>query len=491
MKNTYFSILLVCFLLTSSYAQQFNASYAPSIYDQSFTGHVVVYMSKENKEPKNGAVGLEKFPVFSVSVKDIQPGQSITIDDKAISYPTVLSHIERGDYYVQIVWDRNLGGRSIAESPGNLFNVSEKIPITKEFDKIFSITATEIIPELPDFEETEFVKELKVPSALLSEFHLKPMTVDAAVILPKAYYSEPERKFPILFTISGYGGDYHRYSGSDTPSSEMDSIPVIQVFLDGNCSLGHSVYANSDNNGPWGDALTTEFIPLLEKNYRANGARLLTGHSSGGWTVLWLQTQYPKVFDGCWSSAPDPVDFRAFQKINIYEDENMYYDADGSQFMVATVAGFFPWSTAKSAYQMEHVVYRGEQMHSFDAVFSPKGVNGLPKGICNSETGEIDAAVVSHWKKYDIALNLKNDWESLRSELNGKVRISIGNQDNFLLNYAVMSLEKQMKELSSTFEFAYYPGDHFTVFTADYGEDGTQFLKQKYIEWLAESGTEK
>jgi S-formylglutathione hydrolase FrmB len=487
MKKIYFSILLILLLFTNGFSQQFKVSYSSSVFNKSFTGNVVVYMSKENKEPKNGMVGLESFPVFSVAVKNIKAGEAIIIDDKANSYPTVLSDIERGDYYVQIVWDRNLGGRSIAESPGNLFNPSDRITITKDFEKVFNITATEIIPKLTDFKETEFVKELKVPSALLSKFHNKAMTIDAAVILPKEYYTEPEQKFPVLFTVSGYGGDYHRYSGNEKPSRELDSIAVIQVFLDGNCSLGHSVYANSDNNGPWGDALTTEFIPLLEKNYRTNGARLLTGHSSGGWSVLWLQTQYPNVFDACWSSAPDPVDFRAFQKINIYEDKNAYYDEDGKQFFVATVAGYFPWASAKMGYQMENAVYRGEQMHSFDAVFSQKGTDGLPEGICNAQTGIINPNVVTHWKKYDIALNLKNNWEAVKSELNGKVRISIGNRDNFLLNYAVISLEKQMKELNSTFKFGYYPGDHFTVYTPEYEKDGTQFLKQKYLEWLAKS----
>ncbi len=484
------SFLLLCLFAIYSYGQQFKASFAPPVFDKPFTGHVVVYMSKENKEPKNGAVGLESFPCFSVAVKNIQPGQFITINDEATSFPTVLSDIERGDYYVQIVWDRNLGGRSIAESPGNLFNTTEKISITKDTKKVFTITANQIIPELPDFKETEFVKELKVPSALLSKFHGKPMTVDAAVILPKEYDTQPTRKFPVLFTVSGYGGDYHNYSEKNIPSRELDSIAVIQVFLDGNCALGHSVYANSDNNGPWGDALVTEFIPLLEKNYRANGARLLTGHSSGGWTVLWLQTQYPKVFDACWSSAPDPVDFRSFQKINIYEDKNMFYAADGSQFMVATVAGFFPWASAKMAYQMENVVYRGEQMHSFDAVFSGKGANGLPENICNSVTGEIDGAVVENWKKYDIALQLKNNWNTLKSELNGKIRISIGNQDNFLLNYAVMSLESQMKDMGANIQFAYFPGDHFTVGTPEYRKEGTQFLKERYLKWLAKSDKE-
>lgn len=491
MKNSNLALFFICLFTLTSYAQQFKASYAPSVFDKPFTGQVVVYMSKENKEPKSGMVGLESFPVFSVAVENIKAGEAIIIDDKAVSYPTVLSNIERGNYYVQIVWDRNLGGRSIAESPGNLFNISQKISITKDTKKVINITASEIIPELPDFKETEFVKELKVPSTLLTEFQEKPMTVDAAVILPKEYYTEPNRKFPVLFTVSGYGGDYRRYSNNKKPSPEMVGIPVIKVFLDGNCTLGHSVYANSANNGPWGDALTTEFIPLLEKNYRANGARLLTGHSSGGWTVLWLQTQYPKVFNACWSSAPDPVDFRAFQKIDIYEDKNAYYDKDGKQFMVATVAGYFPWASAKMAYQMENAVYRGEQMRSFDAVFSQKGTNGLPAGICNAQTGAINPEVVIHWKKYDIALNLKNDWDVLKSELNGKVRISIGTQDNFLLHYAVQSLEEQMKALNSTFEFTYYPGDHFTVWTPEYEKEGMQFLKQKYVEWVATSVTKK
>ncbi|MDP3312750.1 alpha/beta hydrolase-fold protein [Lutibacter sp.] len=487
MKKIYFSIVFILLFFTGGFGQQFKASYSSSVFNKAFTGNVVVYLSKENKEPKDGAVGIERFPCFSVAVQNVQPGQSVTIDDKANSFPTVLSDIERGDYYVQIVWDRNLGGRSIANSSGNLFNASEKITITKDFKKVFNIVAKEIVAEYPDFKETEYVKALKAPSALLTAFHGKAMTLEAAVILPKEYYTEPTRKFPVLFNVSGYGGDYHRLSGTTEPSKPIDSIAVIMVYLDGNCALGHSVYANSDNNGPVGDALTSEFIPLLEKTFRANGARLLTGHSSGGWTVLWLQTQYPKVFDGCWSSSPDPVDFRSFLKVNLFEDTNMFSDKDGNQRLVATVAGAFPWATMKTMYTMEHVIYRGEQMHSFDAVFSKKGSDGMPESICDSKTGAIDSSVFINWKKYDIALNLRDNWESLKPELDNKVRVSVGKQDNFLLNYPVYLLEKQMKELNSNFQFAYYPGDHFTINTPEYWKDGFGFLKQKYLEWIAKT----
>jgi len=491
MKKICFSFLFILLFIVDGFSQKFKVSYSPTVFDNSFTGNVVVYISKENKEPKDGAIGLDRFPCFSVSAKNIQPGQVITIDDNAVSFPTVLSDIERGEYYVQIVWDRNLGGRSIAASPGNLFNASEKINITKDTKKVFNITATQMIPEVPDFKETEFVKELKVPSKLLSKFHGRLVTLDAAIILPIEYNTEVNRKFPVLFFISGYSSKYHRYSGDDTPSQKIDSLSVIKVYLDGKSSLGHTVYANSENNGPWSDALISEFIPLFEKKFRANGARLLAGHSSGGWAALWLQTQYPKVFAGCWSSAPDSVDFRGFPEINLYEDENMFYDKEGSQRSVATMAGFIPLVSMKTKYQMEHVVYRGEQLRSFDAVFSKKGIDGLPERICNSSTGAIDATVFSHWKNYDIALNLRNNWESIKSEVDGKVRISVGDQDNFLLNYPVYLLEKQMKELKSTFQFAYYTGDHFTVFTEDYLKDGNQFLKQKYLEWLSESKTAK
>ncbi|WNM18698.1 alpha/beta hydrolase-fold protein [Flavobacterium capsici] len=491
MKKLHFSILLALLFIVNGFSQQIRAKYTAAVFNQPFTGNVLVYMSKENKEPKEGAVGLERFPCFMVSVKNIQPGQAVTIDDNAVSYPVTLSNIERGEYYVQIVWDRNLGGSSIAKSPGNLYNASQKINITKDTEKVFDITASMVIPELPAFKETKYVKEFKASSALLSNFHAKNMTVNAAVILPKEYYSEPKRKFPVLFNISGYGGDYYRYSGDTLASKPINDIAVIRVFLDGKCALGHSVYANSDNNGPWGDALVKEFIPQLEKDFRCNGAKLLTGHSSGGWSVLWLQTQYPKIFDGCWSSSPDPVDFRNFQKINLYEDKNMFYDKNGTPCLVATVAGFFPWATMKTIYQMENVIYRGEQMHSFDAVFSKKGTNGLPESICDSETGDINKTVFSNWKKYDIALNLKENWESVKSDLDGKVRISVGNQDNFLLNYAVRLLDEQMKQLHSSFQVAYYTGDHFTVFSPEYRKDGDDFLKQRYLDWLAKSNTLK
>ena len=161
----------------------------------------------------------------------------------------------------------------------------------------------------------------------------------------------------------------------------------------------------------------------------------------------------------------------------------MYYDSKGDLWMGATIAGRFPWMSMKTSYQMENALYRGEQMHSFDAVFGGRNSNGQTENLVNNETGAIDQAVFSHWKKYDISAYVLNNWQNMKDNLSGKIRISVGNQDNFLLDKSVKLMEKKMKTLNIPIQFAYYSGDHFTVHTPEYRKDGYQFLKEKYLEW--------
>jgi Putative esterase len=483
MRKSLFLLLLAVVIRTTGDCQQFKVSYPAAAFNEPFNGKVILYLNKENKHPKDAMVDLEAFPCFSIDVHDVKPGAAVLFDDKAGAFPVKLSDLERGEYFVQAVWDRNMGGRAISESPGNLFSLPIKVSFTRDVKTSFTLVCDQVIPPAK-FVETKFAKELRVSSALLSRSQGKAMTVDAAILLPQEYYSQPQRKFPVLYLVSGYGGDYHRYSGdSSSLSRPIDTIPCITVYLDGNCAGGHSVYANSENNGPWGDALTKEFIPEVERQYRCDGARLLWGHSSGGWTVLWLQTHYPTVFWGCWSSSPDPVDFRNFQKVNLYEDDNIYYTKDGASRPVATIAGYFPVATMKSCYRQEFVIYRGEQMHSFNQVFSAKGADGQPVAICDPITGVINKSCFEHWKQYDICAYLRNNWTALQKDLQGKVRVTVGNNDNFLLNFAVHMLDDEMKKLDTRFVFGYYPGDHFTVSTPEFRAAGFKFLEGRYAQW--------
>lgn len=131
---------------------------------------------------------------------------------------------------------------------------------------------------------------------------------------------------------------------------------------------------------------------------------------------------------------------------------------------------------------MERVIYRGEQMHSFNFVFSIRNPDGTPRSLWNDATGEIDPITFDHWKNYDVSFYLRSNWPQIKPDLQGKIRVSVGNQDNFLLNYAVHLLDGEMKKLDAGFVFEYFPGDHFTIHTPEYRLAGYRFLEQKYNE---------
>jgi len=229
-------------------------------------------------------------------------------------------------------------------------------------------------------------------------------------------------------------------------------VEFLRVVLDPSCRLGHHVFADSANNGPVGEALTTELIPALNKRFRTipkASARFLTGHSSGGWSSLWLQVTYPEVFGGTWSTAPDPVDFRDFQRINLYRSgENMYVDGRGQRRPLARVNGQVRlWY--KGFADMEWVLGHGGQLHSFEAVFSPRNSDGKPRLLWDRKTGRVDLQTARTWEKYDIRLVLERNWKTLGPRLKGKLHVFMGDVDTFYLEGATIRLKKSLADLGS------------------------------------------
>ncbi|WAC10126.1 alpha/beta hydrolase-fold protein [Dyadobacter pollutisoli] len=479
-------LIVIIFLLFAPFvtatAQQFKVTYTSSAFKGPFSGNVILYLSPKNEQPKNHS----GWPVYRMPVDHIEPNEPIIFSDSSLSYPTLLSRLQRGEYYMQVVWDLNRDGRVIGRSTGNVFSAVQKIRLNDP-DEIFTVVCDQLVPE-PVFTESKFVKHLNAPSALLSKFHKKPVALKGAVILPSQYYEEPDRRFPVYFMVGGFGGDHYHYSStvsSDTmPSVPLDTMAVIKVFLDGDCSLGHSTYANSDNNGPVGDAFATEMIPWLDQKFRTNGGRVIRGHSSGGWTVVYLLTHYPQLFAGGNASAPDAVDFHRFTKTNLYTDTSRI------EFVDALTIGKKPdieviYDRPNIAHSIEDIIYRGEQNVSFDAVFGPKGKNGLPRPLYNSATGKLDKEVFEHWKRYDLTQYVIRNWPRLEKDLAGKLRVSVGNEDNAFLNISAMLMEAEMKKIGADIRFDYYPGNHFTVVTREYRKDEDMWLKKCYLEWLA------
>ena len=462
-------LLLIGLPLGSQAAVRFAVTFPKDALSEAFTGKVVVYFGRVGSgEPRFGPNWFNPQPTYSAKFANIAPLQTMMLDEKnTVGFPGKLSELPAGEYMVQAVCDRNLGGRAIGNSPGNLYSAPQIITVKAGQDQTVALVCSQVIAER-QFQETERVKEVKIESKLLSKFYGRPTFLRAAVALPEQYIAEPTRKFPIVYEVPGFGGRHLNLSGSGGARRTVrNGEPFLYVILDPDCPTGHSVFADSANNGPWGKALTTELIPAIEKKFRAVGTmptRFVTGHSSGGWSSLYLQVTYPEVFGGCWSTSPDPVDFRDFQQIDLYAaSSNMFTDSAGNPRPLAR-SGDRPIIFYKRFSDMERPI-RGEQLGSFEAVFSPKGKDGEPRLLWNRDTGKIDAETAEAWKKYDIGLTLRTHWKELEPKLRGKIHVYMGETDTFYLDGAVRLLKQDMARLKADATIEMVPGDHGSMMT--------------------------
>ena len=198
------------------------------------------------------------------------------------------------------------------------------------------------------------------------------------MLLPKGYDTHPDVRYPVVYDQGhfslqapfGFRADpdteERRGSGAGLyPAWVSEDFPrlIVVTFQHPTPYYDDSYAVDSANNGPYGRAIMTELIPYLEEHFRIlkqPNARLLTGGSTGGWESLALQVYHPEFFGGTWTLFPDPVDFRRYQLVNIYNDENAF-QAPGVKWMIPerpmmrTVAGQVT-QTVRQMSQLEEVL---------------------------------------------------------------------------------------------------------------------------------------
>ena len=385
--------------------------------------------------------------------------------------------MERGNYYAQVVFDRaeTPTDRSVGLSPGNLVSKSTSVTFNSNQKKIYSLQADSMLAGLP-FKSTMHYREVRLRSKLLSDFYGEETMIYGVVALPDTALSNLSAKLPLIVDIQGFGGEVAHFSGKDWP---IRDYPFISLLLDGNCRAGHHAFANSANNGPWGDALIKELIPEVERAYKScSGQRFVTGHSSGGWSALWLQLQYPEAFDACWSSSPDYLSFNHFQAVDIYKATHFFKDSVGHLTPYALIGGWSPIMFNQQESDYEQVV-RGEQLVSFEAVFSPRQSSGEIQPLWNRETGEFDKQVAAYWQRYDVSLFLTANYDRLKDVLQDKIWITCGTEDNFMLDRSVQELRALVKKNNWKINVKLVPGDHFTLAISTLQDEWMKIMKRK------------
>lgn len=441
---------------------------AKGLTDEPISGRLYVFFSQRDRgQPMNGPNWFSPEPFVGMDVTGLKTGQTVIVNDTAAGFPEKLSSIPAGDYRVQALLDHDFYEQNHARGAGNFYSDVVEMEWAPEAGSSHELVLQNTVAPRK-FPDRSRVREVVISSDLLSQFHGRDVVQRAAVVLPESYDAHPERRYPVLYIIPGFGGSHHgaaRYLNADVSTEESESgeerTEFIRVVLNPNCKWGHHVFADSATNGPRGQALIEEFIPYIDANYRtiaAPTARFVEGHSSGGWSTLWLQVNYPDVFGGAWSTAPDPVDFRDYQGVDLYADPPMslYTDEEGEQRPIAR-SGEKPVLWYQAFGKMDDALGRGGQLRSFEAVFSPLDENGQPQQLWDRSTGQIDPKVAEAWKAYDLRLLLEDNWEELEPKLRGKLHIVTGSLDSFYLNGAVERLAETLEDLGSDAEIVVVP----------------------------------
>jgi len=441
----------------------FDAAIEPGAY----SGRVYVALAKGGRQEPRATMGswFGGSQVFSIDVSGVAAGGAVVVNGSALGFPKEFAAVEAGEYSVQAVARRSPDYHSAGKGPGDMYSTPMRVAFAAGDAGVMELRLTEVVAERP-FRETDRIKLVEMVSPSLSAFFGREVKVRAGVALPEGWKDNPAARYPTLYFIGGFGGDHNsvRQMAGMVPK-EGPGSDVLLVVPDPSCFLGHSVFADSANNGPRGKALMEELIPEVEKRFhgaQSGSRRYVTGISSGGWSCLWLQVTYPDSFAGCWSHCPDPVDFRDFQRIDLYAGENMYTDPKGERRPLAR-QGERVMLWYDDFVRQETVMGPGGQIHSFEAVFGQRGADGKPVPLFDRATGKVDPAVAKTWEPYDIRLVIERNWATLGPKLKGKLHIYAGEVDTFYLEGAARLLGESLKKLGSDAEVEIVPGMPHTI----------------------------
>ena len=446
------------------------------------TGMVYVAISRDNARSPIEQTSPTGVPLFSRYVEALVPGTAAAITSADRGHPVQsLRDLPAGEYWMQpfvnvytrfpradghTVWLHNdqWEGQNWKRSPGNLLGDPVKVSFDPKSPTPIRLVATRAIAPIQPPADTAMVKRIRLQSAILSKWWGQPIYLGATVLLPKDYDKHPDVRYPVNyiqdhFSLAapggfGRGGDFDRFwLAADTPRFLYVTLQHPSPYYD------DSYGVNSENNGPYGDAIIKELIPAVEEKFRAirePWARMLSGGSTGGWIAAAHQVLYPDFYGGSFALCPDSVDFEYHQIVNIYKDENAYY-VDKGWTKVERPSERRPDGNIEGMMKDENwyelVVgdksRSGGQWDIWEATYSPVGPDGYPKRLWNKTTGVIDKSVAEQWKKYDLLHILRNNWPALGPRIADKLHFYIGDMDSFYLNDAVERLNEFLSEVNN------------------------------------------
>ena len=339
----------------------FAISFSSDASSATLDGRLILMLSKDDESEPRFQVrpGIEAVQIFGIDVNGVAPGQAMVIDASVFGYPhDSLRDLPAGEYYVQALLHKYdtfelANGKTVklpmdqgegqqwADSPGNLYSMPRLLQVSASAEPV-PLVMDQVIPAIEPPADTDFVKHVRIRSDLLSEFWGRDMYLGAHVLLPAGFDEHPEARYPLAVFHGHFPANFACFR-SEPPEKDLECVRHERADLDcynrivqdeaydfyqkwvgpdfprmliiqvqhANPYYDDSYAVNSQNLGPYGDAITHELIPYIEEQFRGLGegwARFLYGGSTGGWEAFGVQFMYPDEFNGTFAACPDSLD---------------------------------------------------------------------------------------------------------------------------------------------------------------------------------------
>jgi enterochelin esterase family protein len=309
------------------------------------------------------------------------------------------------------------------------------------------------------------VKILRHESAVLKDNPLGDKYVrDVCVYLPPDYESNTEKRFPVVYCLTGFTGRGRMLLNDNafTPNlaermdlliSENKIKPMIVVMPNCFTHYGGSQYINSTATGNYEDYLTQEIVEFVDENFRTisdKNSRAVMGKSSGGYGALIMAMRHSDIFGLACSTSGDayfelcylPDIPKAFRAIN----------NDVKSFMEKI------WREEKKGKDD----FPALNIIGMSACYSPNenSENGFDLPF-DSETGEIRADVWARWLKHDPVRLVEERAENLKTLK--LLYIDAGTRDEFALDLGARILCKRLKDSGVPFVHEEFDDGHMQI----------------------------
>ncbi len=308
-------------------------------------------------------------------------GQPVTLDPMAAAFPGPLTSTHAQPFWFTVIFDPDYNfpydGLSPRDLRGELVHID---PFDPAADRVhpLSLPRPAAVPAPPR-------ATVEVPSALLSRFHHRPVTLRADVLRGNA----PGR----VLVFHAFGERFH----SNRLRRELTAAPnrPTLIFLDCVERFGHHAFADSPVNGPWDRALLEELLPALGPGPAPD----LLGDGFGAWAAVRLKQDHPATFGRAWALDPGRLVFRDFFGIGLSaRPQYLFVDPRGAR---RPFTG--DWTIASHALRETVLGPDGGRWESWESVFGPRTSEGISRELFARDNGDVDPAVLDAWLERDLA----------------------------------------------------------------------------------------